>query len=144
MLFLIPIYVAVIVYLRNRIPKITYPIAIWMISLSLLLMHGLTSHYIIGRDVHEEFYTFRIVSDNLLWSMSNYRSIETACLSISLLPTVYKSLLDINGQYIYKLVYQLIFSVTPLVSYILFKKYFAVSLFIRQFQIFTLNPIPNR
>ena len=123
MLFSIPVYVVAVVYFRERVPKITYPIAILMISMALLLMHGLTSNYINGRDVHEEYYAFRTVAYYQYWSMSNYVYVLTACLSTSLLPAIYKSLLDMNELYIYKLVYQLIGSIIPLVCYILFKKY---------------------
>lgn len=123
MLFLIPIYVIFVVYLRNRIPTITYPVATLTIGVALVLMHGLTSNYLNGRDVHNEYYAFRVVADNLYWSMSNYHHALTACLSTSLLPTVYWSLMGINKLYIYKVVYQLIWATTPLVCYTLSKKY---------------------
>jgi len=124
MLFLIPIYVVLVVYFREWIPKIVYPIAILTISIALLLMYGLTSNYVNGMDVHGEYYAFRVVTNNLYWSISNYYHVLTACLSVSLLPTIYQSLLNINStQYMYKLVYQLIFSITPLVVYIISKKY---------------------
>jgi uncharacterized membrane protein len=123
MLFLIPIYVVLIVWLRNKIPKTTYPVAIYTIALALLLMHGLTSNYVNGRDVHMEYYAFRVVAINGYWSMSNFHHVLTACLSTSLLPTIYWSLLSINKLYIYKVIYQMIWAVTPLVCYIIFKKY---------------------
>ena len=123
MLLLIPSYVVAVVYLRDRIPKSTYPVAILAIGIALVLMHGLTSNYLNGRDVHSEYYTFRVVASNLCWSMSNCPNALTACLSTSLLPTIYWSLMGINKLYIYKLVYQLIWAITPLVCYVLFKKY---------------------
>lgn len=123
MLFLIPIYVAFVIYLNKRIQKIVYPVAILMISISLLLMHGLRSSYVNGADVHNEYYAFQVVAGNAFWSMSNCHSVLTACLSTSLLPAIYQGLLNMNGQYIYKLVYQLIFSITPLAVYVLSKKY---------------------
>jgi len=124
LLLLIPIYIALIVALNKRIPKSTYPIAILMISLALLLMYGLTSNYVNGADVHMEHIVFRVVASNLYWSMANYNSVLTACLSTSLLPTIYQSLLNLTKtQYMFKLVYQLICSITPLVVYIISKKY---------------------
>ena len=85
MLFLIPIYVAFVVYMNKQIPKIVYPIAILMISISLLLMHGLRSNYVIGSDVNAEYYAFQVVARNAFWSMSNFHNVLTACLSVSLL-----------------------------------------------------------
>lgn len=121
--FLIPIYIVLVVYFRERIPKVVYPIAILMISMALLLMYGLTSNYLCGRDVHAEYRAFMIVASYQYWSMSNYLNVLTACLSTSLLPAIYKSLLGINGLYVYKVVFQLIGSIIPLVCYILFKRY---------------------
>ena len=123
LLFAIPAYIAVVTYLNKRIPKATYPIAILMISLALIFMHSLNSSYILGDDVHVEFRAFQVVANNLFWSMSNYHHVLTACLSVSLLPAIYQSLLGINPVYVFKLIYQLIFSITPLIAYVLFKEY---------------------
>lgn len=123
MLFLIPIYIVSIIWLRNKIHRATYPVAIYTIALALLLMHGLTSNYLNGRDVHMEYYAFRVVASNLHWSISNFHHVLTACLSTSLLPAIYWSLLDIDKLYVYKVIYQGIWAVTPLVCYVLFKKY---------------------
>ena len=123
MLFLIPLYIVLVVHLRNRIPKITYPVALYMISISLVLMHSLTSNYLNGRDVQMEYYTFRLVAESLYWSMDNYQYILNATLSTSLLPTIYWALLGINQILVYKVVYQLIWAVVPLICYILFSKY---------------------
>lgn len=123
MLFLIPVYVVAIVYLWDRVPKNAYPMAILMIGISLLLMHGLTSNYLNGRDVHGEYYVFRLTMNNLHWDISNYQHAYNACLSIAILPTVYKILLGIDGLYVFKIVYPLLGALTPLVGYIIFKKY---------------------
>jgi uncharacterized membrane protein len=123
MLFLIPVYLIFVIYLNKRIPITTYPVAILMISISLLLMHGLRSSYVNGSDVHGEYYAFQVVLKNAHWNMSNLPNVLTACLSTSLLPAILQGLLNINGQYIYKLVYQLIFSMTPLAIYLFSKKY---------------------
>jgi uncharacterized membrane protein len=47
MLFLILIYLILVTYFRDKVHKLTYPLSIWLIGLSLLLMHGLTSNHII-------------------------------------------------------------------------------------------------
>lgn len=122
MLVSIPAYIAVVTYLNKRIPKATYPIAILMISMALIFMHSLNSNYIMGDDVHYEFIAFQIAAKNSFWSMSNYHHVLTACLSTSLLPAMFQSLLGINPHYVYKLIYQLIFSITPLVAYFIFKE----------------------
>ncbi len=123
MLFLIPIYVVIIVYLRDKIPKATYPVTIWMIAIGLTLMHGLTCKYIIGSDIHLEYYVFQLTLNTQYWNIDNFYHPYNACLSITILPVIYQQLLNINSLYIYKLFIQLISSTIILILYILFKKY---------------------
>ena len=123
MLFLIPAYAITVVILRDRTPKSTYPMAIIMMGISLLFMHALTSNYLNGRDIHIEYYVFKLTTNNLHWDISNYQHAYNACLSVAILPTIYKFLLGIEGLYIFKIVYPLLGAVTPLVCYIIFKKY---------------------
>ncbi|MGB2841625.1 MAG: DUF2206 domain-containing protein [Halobacteriota archaeon] len=123
MLFLIPAYVVAVVCLRDRISDATYPVAVLMIGMSLLLMHGLTCNYITGADIHGEYYVFQLAASNFHWDISNYPTTYNACLSITILPTICQVLLNMEGNYVYKFMYQLVFSITPLGLYILFKKY---------------------
>ena len=123
MLFLIPAYVVVVVCLKDKIHEATYPIAILMIGLSLLLMCGLTCNYITGSDIHREYYIFQLTSNNFHWDASTYQDPYNTCLSIIILPMIYQMLLNMDGHYVYKLVYPLVFSISPLGIYILFKKY---------------------
>lgn len=123
MLFLIPAYVVAVVYFRDRIPEATYPIAILMIGIALLFMFSLRSNHIIGIDAHTEYYIFQLITSNLHWDISIFRHAYTACLSVTLLSTIYQSLSNMNGEYIYKIVYALIYSITPLGVYVLSKKY---------------------
>jgi len=146
MLFLIPLYLISIVFSKDRVHKATYPFALWMISLSLLLMYGLTSNYIMGRDVHNEFHVFKLTLDNLHWNMMDYFNPYNACMSITILPTIYKVLSAVNEHYIFKLFFAVIGSTIPLTVYIVAKKYinekyafFAALLFV--FQLFFLNSL---
>jgi len=117
MLGLIPAYIVTVIILRKRIHTATYPIAIWAISVALLLMNGLPSHYVLGNDVHYEHFAFITTLDNLHWSISDYTHLTNACLSTSLLPAIYEQILGINTFYVYKVVYNLIFSLIPLSIY---------------------------
>ena len=123
MLFLIPAYVVAVVLLRDKISEATYPIAIWMIGMALLLMHGLTSYHLMGRDVHTEFYCFRLAASDFHWDISKYHNAYNACLSVTILPTIYQVLSNINIEYIFKMFFGLIGSITPLGVYALFKRY---------------------
>ncbi|MCE7699530.1 MAG: hypothetical protein K8E24_012235, partial [Methanobacterium paludis] len=141
MLFLIPIYLVAVVLLKDKIHPATYPLAVWLIGLSLLLMHGLTSSYTLGRDVHGEFYCFQLTLANLHWNIYDYYNPYNACLSVNILPVIYHVLSNMSGEYIFKLFSGIIGSIIPLIVYIVSKKYigkkyafFAALLFV--FQLF--------
>lgn len=124
MLFLIPVYMVIVTYLREEIIfNITYPFAVWMIALGLLLMHGLTSYHLMGIDIHNEFYSFKLTLNSLHWSASQYYSSSNSVLSVTILPTTYFILSQLNAEYIFKLVYALIGSFLPLGVYFICDKY---------------------
>jgi uncharacterized membrane protein len=123
MLFLIPAYVVGVVYLRDRIPEATYPVAVLMIGVALCLMYGLRSNSVGAADSSLELYTFKLTLENFYWNVSKFYHDYNACLSVTVLPTLYKSLLGMEIVYIYKISYNLILSTIPLCVYLLFKKY---------------------
>lgn len=144
MLFLIPIYIILVSFLKDRIHSATYPFSIFMISLSLLLMYGLTSNYIMGRDVHNEFYCFMLALKNFHWNIYENYNPYNACLSITILPVIYKVLTGLPDQYVFKLIFAIIGAFIPLVVYIVARRYvgniyafFAALLFV--FQLFFMN-----
>jgi len=122
LLFSIPIYVTFVCFFNNKIPERLYPVAIFLISISLLLLVSLRSNYIIGFDAHVEYDLFQKTLSNLHWSILD-TSILDACLSISLLPSIYQSFLNVNTIYFYKIFYSLLYSVTPLIVFVISKKY---------------------
>ena len=127
LLFLIPVYVVFVCFFNQRFPKRLYPVVIFSISLSLLLLVSLRSnHIIIGSDTGRELYFFRTTLSNLHWSIIGHQPLD-ACLSISILPTIYQSILRVNEEYLFKILYSLIFSISPLAIYILSKKYIGSS-----------------
>ena len=122
LLFLIPIYVAFVCFLNKKFPKRFYPVVIFLISISLLLLLSLRSNHLIGMDVHTEYYYFRTTLDNFHWSAFGHSTLD-ACLAISLLPTIYQFILNIPSEFLYKILPSLIYSVSPLVIYVISKKY---------------------
>ena len=122
LLFLIPIYVASVCVSNHKFPKRLYPVVIFLISISLVLMFALRSNHIIGMDRHTEYYYFQTTLNNLHWSIIGHSTLD-ACLSISILPTVYQLILNTNQEYLYKILVPLIMSISPLIIYVLSKKY---------------------
>lgn len=122
LLFLISIYVVSVCFFNQKFPKRLYPIVIFLISISLLLMLALRSNHILGVDTHKEYYFFQTTLNNLQWSVFGQSTLD-ACLSISLLPTIYQSLLNISPEVLFRILYPLLYSISPLVIYVLSKKY---------------------
>lgn len=122
LLFMIPIYVVTICFFGKTFPERLYPIVILLISISLLLLLSLRSNHLIGIDTHTEFYYFKNTLKNMHWNVSG-KSVLDATLSISLLPTIYQSILNISPEHLFKILYSLLFSISPLVIYIISKKY---------------------
>ena len=122
LLFLIPLYIAFVCFFNRKFPKRLYPIVIFLISISLLLLLSLRSNHLIGVDTLQEYYFFRTTLSNLHWSMYGHSALD-ACLVISLLPTIYQSILNISPEFLFKILYSLLYSISPLVIYVISKKY---------------------
>ena len=126
LLFLIPIYVVFVCIFNQKFSNRLYPVVIFLISISLLLLMALRSNHILGSDTHSEYYLFQTTLNNLHWSVFGHSTLD-ACLSISLLPAVYQSFLNIPTEFLYKILYSLIYSVSPLAIYVISKKYIGES-----------------
>jgi uncharacterized membrane protein len=144
MLFLIPIYIVIIAYLKDRVHPVTYIISLYMIGLGLILMHSLTSTHLIGRDVFQEFNCFQLTLTNFHWNIDNFYNPYNACISITILPTIYAVITNLNGEYVFKLLFALVGSILPLMVYKIATKYldkkyafFAALLFV--FQVFFID-----
>jgi uncharacterized membrane protein len=122
LLILIPVYVVSVCLFNQNFSERFYPVAIFLIGISLLLLMALRSNHLIGVDIHTEYYFFQSTADNLQWSVLGHSTLD-ACLSISLLPTIYQSILNINTEFLFRILYSLIFSAFPLAIYVISKKY---------------------
>lgn len=149
LLFLIAVCTIFVVAFQNKLSKQSYPVIIFMFSISLVLIYALRSNHIIGMDTHHEYYLFQLTSQFRSWHLfekDNYNF----CLSITLLPVIYQSFLNINPEYLFKLLYPLLFSISPLVVYIISKKYvnnlyaFLASFFFFSFYNFATTTMHSR
>ena len=122
LLVLIPAYTIFVAFKHRDISPTTYAPMIFLISISLLLMLSLRSSHLIGADVHLTYQLFQSTFAEQHWHMFQNRTYD-ACLSISLLPAIYQSLLNIDSEYLFKLLFSLLFSVSPLIIYVISRKY---------------------
>jgi uncharacterized membrane protein len=91
-----------------------------------VLVLALRSDHLVGVDIHNEYYLFLRTIDSGIWQQTHsddsvFRLLD-ACLSISILPAVYQSILNIDSELLFKLLYPIIFSISPLIVYITSKR----------------------
>lgn len=126
---LLGVYAGIIIYisflaLTPERESWVYPTASWAIGLALLLMYSLRSEHILGYDVHGEYIMFQNILMTSHWDITASSNPLNSCLSVVILPPVIQLLINISsGEYVYKIVYVLIFSVAPPASFYISRKY---------------------
>ncbi|MBE3128779.1 MAG: DUF2206 domain-containing protein [Actinobacteria bacterium] len=119
----IVIYFFFLVLFRKKLNQNIYPWGILMISISLLLSFSLRSWHLTGGDISLEYYVFQLTKSLSHWSSFQFNDPYNTCLSITILPTVLSNFLNISGEYIYKVIFPVIFSFSVIGLYLLMKKY---------------------
>ena len=98
-------------------------IFLFLISISLLSIAAIRFTHIWGQDVQYEYYNFQTTLINLHWQVIR-RDLLDACLSISLLPTIFQSIMSANNdEYLFKYITLSICAFTPLSVYLIANRY---------------------
>ncbi|HEV2413128.1 MAG TPA: DUF2206 domain-containing protein [Candidatus Saccharimonadales bacterium] len=95
---------------------------LFFVTLSLALSYSMRSNFVVGYDVSQEFQVFSSVVRNGLWESHLFNSTYSACLSITVLPALLKTILTFSSQYIFKFVMQLVLCIVPIAVYLIAKK----------------------
>jgi len=141
---------AVAIIPKKAIPTKLYPFIVLIIAISLIYHSTLISENLIhfGSDVCGEVFAQKNVGKNAYWNPINpYPGDESvgrtyAMLSVTMLPTIYSSLLNLDSILVFKLFYSLLFALVPLGLYNLWKNFvgekfaFISAFFFMSFQIF--------
>jgi uncharacterized membrane protein len=103
-----------------------------------------------GADVQVEYYVFNLTARNNFWSstLPQYWDITfgrfNSMLSVTILPTIYSSVLNIDPTWVLKTLFPFVFSLVPVGLFLMWKPYtgmkrafFAVFLFIAQLTFYT-------
>jgi len=89
LLILIPLYCIFLVVFRKHVAESLFPAIILLISVSVVMLMAMRSHYIIGMDDHAAYRLFEITFTNKYWhSVDN--GLQDSSLAISLLPAIYQ------------------------------------------------------
>ncbi len=104
---------------------VTY-VAIYLVSLGLLLQNSLRGWFVTGHDIQTEYQVFQLALAHGHWDISSFHNAYNACLSITILPTEIAQIVHVNGPYIYKVFFQIIFAACPVLVYAIARRYFSV------------------
>lgn len=125
MIIAISVLVVLSTLSKKLVPPKLYPLALLMIAIALLFHASLISNYILGNDIHSEYQLFKLTENNSHWDPTGpYANMQldklNAMLSITVLPSIYSSILNMEGTWIFKIIYPLVFSLVPLGIYQLY------------------------
>lgn len=104
-----------------------YSVLVISISLALLFQYTLISRYISGWDIHEEYYINRLTLDQGRWNInpSNNLTMGTISqmMSVTIFPSIFSIVLNLDIIWVIKIVYPIIFSLMPLGLFELTRKH---------------------
>jgi len=123
-LYLIGILFGLTLYFHKHIQEWVLCGIFYLQSLALLLMTSLRGWDIVGHDIQREFSVFQMTHSAGVWSIDYLLDAYNACMSITILPTILAELLTIPDVYIYKILYQVIFALVPVISFVVINRYF--------------------
>ena len=112
---------------QSRMRDGTSSIALYLLSAALLLMTSLRGWYVTGHDIQAEYYVFQLAEAHGRWNIASYRDPYNACLSLTILPTELAQVAHVYSPYIYKVFFQLMFAVCPVLVYSLAQRYWSRS-----------------
>lgn len=119
--YLVSVLVVLVIILVcfKRIPEKHFPIYLVGLSLSMILQQTMLGSYIVGTDIHQEFYTINRTIENG-WDWSYYSLNNTSIVLNVIAPFLYKIGIPVLWQL--KLLFPIVLSFVPLILYIAFSK----------------------
>lgn len=121
----IPI-VFISVLLRSN-PSYHYPIFIFAVALVLLLSTTLTTKYVYWDDIQVEYRAFMDTKNLLIqdwqWQPGSFVELQSdkSMASVTILPTIYSNLMNIEPNLVFKVIFPIIASLIPLGLYLLYQ-----------------------
>ncbi len=108
------------VFAARKLPTELYALIICAVALALMFQLTFSSNSIIGFDIWNEYTVFKLTLDTSYWNPVVPSNLH-AMLSVTILPTFYSNILNIDATWVMKIIYPLLFVFVPLGVYQLFK-----------------------
>lgn len=139
--------VVILISCNTFIPPCLYPLAIFVIGLSLFFHRSLITNYVIGFDIHDEYYLANLVITNGIWD-SMRPAVYNSMLSITMLAPIESIMSGMSLTWVLKIVYPLLLALIPLGLYRVFQKqtddrvaFLASFFFVAPYQLYADMPI---
>lgn len=123
-LYFLAALMAVLSLFNRRLRSGALAGVVYLQSLALLLMTSLRGWDIVGHDIQREFNVFQMTRVPGVWSIDYLQDAYNACMSITILPTILAEILTIPDVFIYKVLFQLVFALVPMISFIVISRFF--------------------
>lgn len=120
LILFILISLTVFFVVSDRFPRKYYPLAVFLLALSLLYQVSLISMNLWGWDIHLEYHLAQLVEVNSTWNVSipfEYNSM----MSIIMLAPIISKICNIGMVWVFKIIYPFLFALVPVGLYIIFK-----------------------
>jgi len=98
-----------------------FPLAIFSVSIALLLHNSLITNFIWGWDINHEYYLANLVIQNSYWNSNLYYN-TNAMLSIVIIPPIISKLCAISLTWIFKIIVPLWYSLIPVGMFYVFRE----------------------
>ncbi len=120
------VMVVTLFFLLGWHKRLTEPVigaTLYLMSLALLLMTSLRGWSVTGHDIQTEYRVFQLTAAHGRWNISDFHSAYNACLSITILPTEIANVVNVDHPYVYKVFFQVLFALCPVLGYALCRRY---------------------
>ena len=120
LMILVISFLMILTFMKKIVPTERYPFILILIAVGLLFHSALMTPQLNGFDVQHEYRFMQATVLRAHWIPTIYDKFQPL-LSVSVLPAIYWEILNIDGVWILKIVYPLIFAFVPVVLYKLWR-----------------------
>lgn len=100
-----------------------YPWLIYFIALGVLLLNSLPTNYVVGTDIHLEYYFAQLALKNG-WDSSIDHPVDAA-LGVNILAPMLSRLLGIPLVWVFKAIFPALFALVPVILYLIYSRYWS-------------------
>lgn len=97
----------------------------YVAALVLLFATSLRGWYITGHDIQREYHVFQVTNAADRWNISNFHDPYNACMSLTILPTMWTRMLRIDDPYVFKIFFQAFFALSAAALYLVCRRHFS-------------------